>query len=191
MLLVKLVIASLVLASVHAGGKSKNNNRGGKGNRDSSEECDELSPLDVYTTLADYYNGLYACNATTVSTTIAGCEDQVFERTQDDDNGCYDENYAYCAWIAYSQMTDTLGEMYTTMANCSSTCILGAYDCYGDSEFDCLGEEYPVIAAALDAIDDKCNLLVVCGGGGFDCVTDEEDCIDQLELYESEFNADI
>jgi len=138
-------------------------------------ECAAISPLDVYTTMATYYKGIYTCGQE-IPTEEPGCSP--YSRLSLDSTVCYDSEYASCVDNYHADMSRALSNIYTAVRDChEKPCHLGETECPSSSdERECFAKEFPELISAFGQCSIECNLLAACGGGGFDCVAKEEEC---------------
>lgn len=140
--------------------------------------------IDVYTTVADYYREVFNCGGT-YPTDQTGCSPH---SRADNSSACYDEGYDTCTQAAYGDMTHILGDIYDVMVDCYGLpCPLGTADCDAHEVYECPGNEYVELFADLDKCGHECNLISECGGGGFDCLANEDvckTCFEELKLEE-------
>jgi len=130
----------------------------------------------VYETVANYYNKVYACGEDNTPDNSAPASCSPYARTHTD-SVCYDEAYATCTKSQYDDMTQELGDIYDIMVDCMVLpCALGAEECHDDDVDTCPDHEYPELFANLKKCAPECNLLAACGKGGFDCVTNYDEC---------------
>merc|ERR1711973_610366 len=125
--------------------------------------------------MATYFKGLYACNLDHPSEK-EGCSP--YSRLNVDTFACYDSEYASCVDDYHANLTQTLTNIYTVIRECHKLpCLLGDTECTSSSdERKCFENEFPGLVEAVDQCPSECNLLAACGGGGFDCVTNEDEC---------------